>query len=143
MEARTEPTALSRAPGNAFSPSRRLRHALLLGLCAIGLAGCFGGGGAPLKAGALMQAQELGEVAITNVAPPPDQEPPMQAGRADMVWVDGYWDWSGRRHVWRRGRFEWARPDYVYKRPRWTLNASGMWVLDRGGWQRAPAAPEQ
>lgn len=59
------------------------------------------------------------------VAPPP---------RVGFVWVPGYWDWRGRRHVWVEGRWVHARPGYVYVHPEW-VQRGDRWVLMRGGWR--------
>jgi len=35
-----------------------------------------------------------------QVAPPPPRVEVVPAPRRGQVWVPGYWDWRGHRHVW-------------------------------------------
>ena len=64
--------------------------------------------------------------------PPPtpvDPVPPQPASNA--VWVPGYWDWRGHRHVWVRGAWVKERRGYFYHPHRW-VERNGGWYLDRG-----------
>ena len=70
-----------------------------------------------------------------NIGPPPlrvERTPPPRRG---YVWVPGYWDWRGQRHVWVGGTWVRERPGYYYDRPHW-VSQNGRWVLQRGGWAR-------
>ena len=70
-----------------------------------------------------------------DVAPPPPREEMVPAPRRGYVWVPGYWDWRGQRHVWVRGTWVRARHGYVYAHPEW-VQRDGHWVLRRGQWDR-------
>lgn len=68
-------------------------------------------------------------------APPPPRREAVPHSRRGQVWVPGYWDWRGHRHVWVRGHFERARPGYRYVAPQWEQR-DGRWMMQRGGWDR-------
>ncbi len=70
-----------------------------------------------------------------NVAPPPPRAEIVPAPRRGYVWVPGYWDVRGHRHVWRAGYWEVARRGYNYAPPVWVQRGE-RWQLDRGGWRR-------
>jgi hypothetical protein len=88
--------------------------------------------------GALVMSAALlggcaGEIAL---APPParvEVAPP--APYAGAVWIDGYWDWSGGRHVWRAGHYERPRPGYIWVGRRWERRGHG-WRASGGRWHR-------
>jgi hypothetical protein len=78
-----------------------------------------------------------------QTAPPPDQvevqgTPPSPR----HVWVKGFWQWNGQRHVWNAGR--WAEPPQagmVYEPARWEPR-NGRYVFIDGRWRLgAPPAP--
>ncbi|HUT34552.1 MAG TPA: YXWGXW repeat-containing protein [Planctomycetota bacterium] len=61
------------------------------------------------------------EYVIVREAPPPfvsERRPPPRS--QGQVWIDGYWNWNGRRYVWESGRWTapprahavWAAPRY-------------------------------
>jgi hypothetical protein len=52
-----------------------------------------------------------------------------------MAWVPGYWDWNGRRYVWRTGHCVRARAGYRYRADTWE-ERNGRWERRRGGWDR-------
>ena len=52
------------------------------------------------------------------------------------IWIGGYWNWSGHRHVWVPGRYERPRPGYHYAPHRWSRSPRGGWYLQGGGWLR-------
>ncbi len=68
-------------------------------------------------------------------APPPPRREAVPHARKGQVWVPGYWDWRGHRHVWVAGHFEKVRPGYRYRTPQWEQR-DGRWELHRGGWDR-------
>ena len=67
--------------------------------------------------------------------PPPPRYEVVPRPRRDMVWVPGYWDWRGHRHVWVQGHWMKARPGYYYREPRW-VEHGGRWEMRPGGWDR-------
>lgn len=72
---------------------------------------------------------------VVKIAPPVPRIEPVPAPRVGFVWVPGFWDWRGNRHVWVAGTWERERPGYVYARPAW-VQRGGEWHLVRGGWNR-------
>lgn len=73
-----------------------------------------------------------------KVAPPAPRHEKAHSHRNGHVWVPGYWDWRGQRHVWVKGHYVRERPGYVYHAHRWQ-ERDGRWVLERGRWNRGPA----
>ncbi len=72
---------------------------------------------------------------FVQVAPPPPRVEVVPAPRRGWVWVPGYWDWRGRRHVWVAGTWVRERPGYRYFEPHW-VERDGRWWLRRGHWGR-------
>ena len=70
-----------------------------------------------------------------NFGPPPVRYEVVPAPRAGHVWVPGFWEWRGHRHVWVTGRWMRERPGYHYAPARWE-EVNGRWVLRRGVWNR-------
>jgi hypothetical protein len=57
---------------------------------------------------------------VIGVAPPDDPvevvPPPPVVG---YIWIGGFWNWIGGRHVWTRGHWAPPRPGYRWERHRW------------------------
>jgi hypothetical protein len=74
-----------------------------------------------------------------NVGPPPAPlYEVVPAPRYGFVWVPGYWDWRGHRHVWVAGHYVRSRPGYVYHTPRY-YESGGRWYVAQGGWRARDA----
>jgi hypothetical protein len=76
---------------------------------------------------------------FVRVAPPrPVREHIAPIPAARMVWVGGYYRWSGRAYAWAPGY--WARPPYpaaVWVAPRWVYQpARGGYLFIAGYWRR-------
>ena len=75
---------------------------------------------------------------VVSVAPPPPQVevygPPPVVGQ---IWISGYWNWVGGRHVWVGGRWEAPRPGYYWHPHRWEP-VSGGYRMAPGRWDRNP-----
>lgn len=74
---------------------------------------------------------------VTIAPPPPRNEVIVYSSRpsVDFVWVPGYWNWYGGRHVWISGR--WDRPPHGHHRwesPRWEHRHGGYLFID-GRWR--------
>lgn len=128
-------------PSSALSPgvapltrratghSRAALAALVLGVAA--LSGC-----AVVPAGPAGAYYGDGEyIAGAGVPPAPYVEAIPVAPFVGAVWVGGFWDWSGGRHVWRPGHYEHPRPGFTYRQPGWHVAPGGRWMLHRGGWE--------
>jgi hypothetical protein len=102
--------------------SRRFPARFAVALLAMGITA-----GAPFTASA----------ATLIVAPPPapivEVRPPAPA--PGWVWMDGYWNWSGGRHVWIRGRWVAPHPGYHWVGHHWVHEHDG-WRLEEGHWER-------
>ncbi len=72
---------------------------------------------------------------VVQVAPPPPRIEHAPPPRRGQVWVPGYWEWRGNRHVWRSGYFIAARPGQIYRPPVW-VERGGRWEFERRGWGR-------
>lgn len=75
------------------------------------------------------------DVVVTVEPPPPVVETRVAAPGPDFVWISGYWDWAGGRHVWIGGR--WERPPqgaHAWTEPRWEKRG-GSYVFVRGVWR--------
>jgi len=94
-----------------------------------------------LLAGALTLtacAHHVRYFAGVSVGPPPPLAygPVGVAPYPGWVWIDGYYDWSGSRWMWRPGR--WARPPhrgYVWRGPSYERYRSG-YRMRPGHWAR-------
>ena len=92
------------------------------------LVGALAGAGLPSVANAAVDV-------YLNVAPPPPRSEIVPTPRRGYIWVPGYWDVRGHRHVWRAGHWERARRGYNYAPPAW-VQRDNRWQLERGGWRR-------
>jgi hypothetical protein len=70
-----------------------------------------------------------------NFGPPPPPVEIIPPPRYGYVWVPGYWNWRGHRHVWVQGVWIRERPGHVYQPHRW-VERGGRWYFERGHWDR-------
>jgi len=99
-----------------------------------------------LLLGAIVSAS-LGAVALpaaaagiyVDIAPPAPRYEVTPAPRAGYVWIPGYWDYEGHRHVWRKGHWEHERHGYTWVPSRWEQR-DGKWALERGRWEHEHVA---
>ena len=103
--------------------------AAVLGASALG--GCVV---APVRPAYASGYYEDGAVFADAAPPAPYVESIPIAPFAGAIWIGGFWDWSGGRHVWRPGHYERPRPGFIYRQPGWTHGPDGRWMLHRGGW---------
>ncbi len=76
-----------------------------------------------------------GRAEIVEIAPPaPIEEvrPPLPF--PDAIWIPGYWDWNGVRHVWVAGRWSARPPGYGWEDYRWKHRRDGKWEHKHGHW---------
>lgn len=102
-----------------------LRHPVLLAaLASIVLSGCIVAPIGPYRGG------------VVQVAPPaPRYEVAGAPPVAGYLWIDGYWGWSGGRHVWQPGHWTAPRPGYRWAPHRWERDGRG-WQERPGHWER-------
>ncbi|MCZ2105504.1 MAG: hypothetical protein OZ923_05580 [Comamonadaceae bacterium] len=77
-----------------------------------------------------------GEIYAPVAPPPPQYEVVPAVPFPGAVWIGGYWNWEGRRHVWVPGRYVRPRPGYHWQASRWVQRPNGSWSLRAGGWVR-------
>ena len=102
----------------------KLRKFLIAGLCVASL----GGAVLPMAANA-----QVGR--YYNTAPPAPRFEAVPAARRGYVWVPGYWNLRGNRHVWQAGHWKRGRAGYSYVQPRW-VQRDNRWEFNRGRWNR-------
>jgi hypothetical protein len=76
-------------------------------------------------------------VAVSGPPPPPrfEERPAPPSGR--MVWVGGYWHWTGMQYAWIPGHWEQERPGAIWRAPRYSLR-EGVYFYEPGGWWVPP-----
>ncbi|MBL0125706.1 MAG: YXWGXW repeat-containing protein [Betaproteobacteria bacterium] len=88
-----------------------------------------------LGAAAIPQVSVAAVGIHVQVAPPAPRFERVPVPRRGYLWVPGYWDWRGHRHVWVGGTWVKERRGYYYQPHRW-VERNGGWYLDRGRWDR-------
>jgi hypothetical protein len=84
----------------------------------------------------------LALAACVSVSSPPPaprleaQRPPQPPG--DVVWIEGYWHWTGMQYAWIPGHWEAGHPGARWAAPRYTQQEGGYYY-EPGAWR--PAAP--
>jgi len=100
-------------------------------LCASGLFLGFGLGGC-----AVAPDQRHYAGGVVMVAPPaPEVEAIGEPPQPGFVWIAGYWNWVGGRHVWVAGHWQAGRTGYHWVAHEWVRQGDG-WRLRPGHWQR-------
>jgi hypothetical protein len=102
----------------------RLRKLLIVGLCVTSLGTIT----VPMMASAQPGI-------YFNIAPPPPRQEAVPNARRGYVWVPGYWNARGNRHVWQAGHWERSRAGYSYAQPNW-IQRDNRWQFERGRWNR-------
>jgi len=73
---------------------------------------------------------------VVMVAPPPPyQEAVGYPPAAGYLWIGGFWNWVGGRHVWVAGHWEMNRPGHVWVPHQW-IRFGGGWRFEPGRWHR-------
>jgi hypothetical protein len=78
-------------------------------------------------------------IEVPQAPPPPQAEAQGPAPSPDQVWMPGFWQWNGARHVWSAGR--WTpppQPGMAWDAPRWE-NRSGRYAFIEGRWHPSVA----
>ena len=102
----------------------KLRKLFIAGMCVASLVGV-----------ALPMAANAQVSVYFNAAPPPPRFEAVPAARRGYIWVPGYWNARGNRHVWQAGHWERSRAGYNYVAPAW-VQRDNRWELNRGRWNR-------
>jgi hypothetical protein len=72
---------------------------------------------------------------VMQAPPPPQAEVQTPAPSPTQVWVPGFWQWNGSRHVWSAGH--WMEPPQAgmtWEAPRWE-NQAGRYSFIEGRWR--------
>ena len=104
-------------------------------LLALGLAGCVVApphGAVVYDNGGYASA----EIYAPSAPPAPYVEVQPALPFPGAIWIGGYWNWSGGRHVWTPGHYERPHPGYRWAPHRWEPGPRGGWYLRGGGWIR-------
>jgi WXXGXW repeat (2 copies) len=74
-------------------------------------------------------------VAVVGPPPPPmvESRTPPPVGR--VVWVAGYWHWTGMQYTWIPGHWEVPRAGVVWRPPRY-VQRDGTYFYEPGGWSQ-------
>src|ERR1700730_14209002 len=76
-----------------------------------------------------------GDVAVTDVAPPPPQYEAVGVAPAPgYVWIGGAWFWGVRRPGLRSSRTEAGRPGYLWVPHTWRRDGN-RWHMQGGRWE--------
>ena len=70
-----------------------------------------------------------------NIAPPAAPVEVIPAARAGFVWVPGYYEWRGERHVWVTGHWIRERRGFHWVPAHWD-HRGDRWHFEPGHWQR-------
>lgn len=89
-----------------------------------------------ISLGAALPAAARSNVDVyLNFGPPPAPVEYVPAPRVGWVWVPGFHEWRGHRHVWVPGHWVRERHGYYYAPTRWERHGD-HWGYHRGGWRR-------
>jgi len=117
----------------ARCPRRLLPALIALPLAAL-VSGCVV---APARPPVVLQPAPAEVIVTTPMAPPaPIVEVIPVAPFAGAIWIGGYWNWAGSRHVWVPGRYVAPRPGHRWEPHRWAPAPGGHWHLRGGVWVR-------
>jgi hypothetical protein len=74
-------------------------------------------------------------IVVREAPPAPPQEVITTAPSPTHVWVPGYYEWQGKRYVWKQGHWV-KRPNYAgtYVQGHWEKQPNG-WVWTQGYWR--------
>lgn len=108
--------------------------ALVLAL-SLSLSACSGSLPSPPK-GTQVGAEPVN---VPSMPPPGKVEivPPRPESMKNPVWIDGEWEWKGRRWVWKEPRWEDLEPGALWAPPMTIRLNDGSLVHYKGRWIRA------
>ncbi len=81
------------------------------------------------------------EPVVVPYPPPPGHAeiiPTQPPGLTTSVWIDGEWQWRGRRWVWQRGQWEMPYPGAYYAPPTTVALSDGTIAWFAGHWHQPP-----
>jgi hypothetical protein len=136
VKQRKAEAALSSAPGrrpfsraSCFRQEQHMTRSRIAGLAVAAALATLLGGCIVVPAG-----PPAGEV-VAVAPPPPQAEVVTVAPAVGWLWIAGYWNWYGGRHVWVPGRWVAPRPGYHWAPHHWERSGPG-WRQNPGHWER-------
>jgi hypothetical protein len=91
---------------------------------------------APMASNPYGYATTPGGVYAPIAPPTPQYEVQPALPFLGAIWIAGFWNWLGGRHVWVSGHYEQPRPGYRWAPHQWVQSPRGGWELHGGGWVR-------
>jgi hypothetical protein len=90
---------------------------------------------AALVAGCVVESAAGGPASVPVTGPPPE---PMNEARPvpappRVLWIPGYWHWTGIQYAWIPGHWEEPPPGQRWRVPRYLLR-DGVYYYEPGGW---------
>ena len=81
-------------------------------------------------------------VVVSGPPPAPiyEERSATTAGQVAVLWVTGYWHWTGLQYTWIPGHWEARRPGAVWQAPRY-VRSDGVYVYQPGGWRTGGEPP--
>jgi len=79
-------------------------------------------------------APPVHEVVIGTPPPAPIEEIRPAIPFAGAIWLPGFWNWQGARHVWVAGRWSASPAGHAWEAHRWEHRPDGQWVHHPGHW---------
>ena len=74
-------------------------------------------------------------VVIEQQPPAPIEEVRPAVPFEGAVWIPGFWQWNGTRHVWVAGRWTAQPRDYRWENHGWEKRHDGRWEHRPGHWE--------
>ena len=76
-------------------------------------------------------------VVVTGPPPEPIRETRPAPPSPSMVWVAGYWHWTGMQYTWIPGHWEDAHGGVLWRGPSYGVH-DGKYFYEPGGWTTTP-----
>ncbi|MDP9003039.1 MAG: hypothetical protein M3O46_23355 [Myxococcota bacterium] len=94
---------------------------------------------AVLAGGCVVEATGATSAGVIVSAPPPElmRETPSAPSRPRVIWIPGYWHWTGMQYTWIPGHWEDGPAGLHWRAPRYLLR-DGVYYYEPGGWSGPP-----
>lgn len=87
------------------------------------LAGCVVEGSAGVGVG----------MPVSGPPPAPVEERRSPPPGPQVVWIAGYWNWTGMQYAWIPGHWEQSHPGLIWRAPRYSMR-EGTYFYEPGAW---------
>jgi hypothetical protein len=86
--------------------------------------------------GCVVETGTMGGIAVSGPPPQPVPEArPAPPPDVRVIWIAGYWHWSGMQYTWIPGHWESAPPGASWRGPHYSIR-DGTYFYEPGGWTR-------